>query len=43
MNGVYKNYRVNRIVALTFLEKPTDKDIVHHKNHKPHDNRLSNL
>lgn len=41
--GVCTTYSVHRIVALTFLDKPSDKNTVNHKNGNKQDNRMQNL
>lgn len=38
-----KQVLMHRLVASAFLEKPTGKDVVNHKNCNPSDNRAENL
>lgn len=42
-NGVYKNCKVHRLVAETFLPNPDNLPQVHHINHDRKDNRIQNL
>lgn len=42
-NGKAKTYRVNRLIALTFIENPLNKETVNHKNGNKLDNRVENL
>lgn len=42
-NGIAKTHRVNRLIALTFLENPLNKKTVNHKNGNKLDNRVDNL
>jgi hypothetical protein len=42
-NGVAKTYRVNRIIALTFIDNPLNKKTVNHINGNKQDNRVENL
>lgn len=42
-NGVAKTYRVNRLIALTFIENPLNKETVNHINGNKTDNRVENL
>lgn len=38
-----RNFKVHRLVAITFLGKPYKRTIVNHKNCNKHDNRVDNL
>lgn len=38
-----KNYKVHRLIALTFLEQDIEGLVINHKNHIPYDNNISNL
>ena len=42
-NNYYKNVSIHRLVAITFLENPENKETVNHKNHNKLDNNLYNL
>ena len=42
-NGVYKNYKVHRLVAEAFLPNPDSLLEMHHLNHDRKDNTLQNL
>lgn len=42
-SGVCRMERVSRVVARTFLTKPSGKDIVHHKDENIENNRSDNL
>ena len=42
-NGVAKTFRVNRLIALTFIENQLNKETVNHKNGNKLDNRVENL
>ena len=42
-NGVVKTYRVNRLIALTFINNPLNKKTVNHKDGNKLNNKVSNL
>ena len=42
-NGKIKPFDIHKLVALTFMNKPSDKHEVSHKNHNKVDNRAINL
>ncbi len=43
INGKQKLYRVNRLVALTFIDNPNNLPIVHHKDNIRNNNCVDNL
>jgi hypothetical protein len=42
-NGKAKNYSINRLVALAFIDNPLNKKCVDHINNDPQNNHVSNL
>lgn len=42
-NGIAKTYRVNRLIALTYIDNPFNKETVNHINGIKIDNRVINL
>lgn len=42
-NGISKDYRVHRLVAMTWIPNPENLPCVNHKNEVKTDNRVSNL
>lgn len=41
--GVKKNFAVHRLVATHFIDNPEEKPEVHHIDHNPENNNVSNL
>lgn len=39
----FKNYKLHRLVAETFVDNPDNKSVVHHKDGNPKNNRADNL
>lgn len=42
-DGVHKLYRIHQLVAMAFLPNPHGYTQINHKDHNPHNNKLSNL
>ena len=42
-NGIAKTYRVNRLIALTFINNPLNKETVNHKDGNKLNNCVDNL
>lgn len=42
-DGVWKDERINRLVAIYFIDNPDNKPLVHHKNLNKLDNNVDNL
>ena len=42
-NGIAKTYRVNRLIAITFIDNPLNKETVYHVNGNKTDNIVENL
>lgn len=42
-NGIAKTYRVNRLVALTFIDNPLNRETVNHKDGNKLNNKVENL
>lgn len=42
-DGIYKTYRIHRLVAIAFIDNPNNKPQVNHKNGNRADNSLNNL
>ena len=42
-NGIHKNLRVHRLIALTFIDNPLDKKQVNHKDLNKKNNNIENL
>ena len=42
-DGKVKDFLVHRLVALTFIDKPEEKNIINHKDCSPSNNRIENL
>lgn len=42
-NGIVKRCFVHRIVATTFIPNPNNRDVVHHKDNNPKNNKATNL